>query len=226
MKIIIATVKSWNIKLAEEFRRNHPEIQVLLVTAPDKLNLAHVKKFDPDYIFFPHWSWIIPEPIWKVYRCVIFHMTDVPYGRGGSPLQNLIVRGKKNTKISALHAAGQLDAGPVYMKEGLSLKGTAQEIFNRAAEIIFKRMIPEIVKKKRDPIPQKGKVVTFKRRRPDESDISGLSSLTKVYDHIRMLDAEGYPVAFIVNKKISVEFTQARIEKDYVLTQAKIRIKK
>lgn len=226
MKIIIATVKSWNIKLAEEFRRNHPEIQVLLVTAPDKLNLAHVKKLDPDYIFFPHWSWIIPEPIWKVYRCVIFHMTDVPYGRGGSPLQNLIVRGKKYTKISALHTIGQLDAGPVYMKEKLSLTGTAQEIFTRAAEVIFKRMIPEIIKKKRAPVPQKGKVVRFKRRRLEEGDISGLTSLEKVYDHIRMLDAEGYPAAFVANKKILVEFTQAQLEKDYVLTQAKIRIKK
>ncbi len=26
------------------------------------------------------------------FECVCFHMTDVPYGRGGSPLQNLIIR--------------------------------------------------------------------------------------------------------------------------------------
>ena len=29
-------------------------------------------------------------------------MTDLPYGRGGSPLQNLIIRGFESTKISAI----------------------------------------------------------------------------------------------------------------------------
>ena len=43
-------------------------------------------------------------------------MTDLPYGRGGSPLQNLIARGFLETKISAILVEKQLDAGPVYLK--------------------------------------------------------------------------------------------------------------
>jgi len=37
-------------------------------------------------------------------------MTDVPYGRGGSPLQNLIVRGHTETKLTALRCVRDLDA--------------------------------------------------------------------------------------------------------------------
>jgi len=38
--------------------------------------------------------WIILKEIFENYEIILFHMTDLPYGRGGSPLQNLIVRGK------------------------------------------------------------------------------------------------------------------------------------
>ncbi len=73
-------------------------------------------------------------------------MTDLPFGRGGSPLQNLIVRGHKQTKISAIKVVEAMDAGDVYLKEELDLYGTADEIFMRASKIVFKKMIPQILK--------------------------------------------------------------------------------
>ena len=62
---------------------------------------------------------------------MIFHMTDVLYGRGGSPLQNFIIRGHKETKLTAMKCVKELDAGPVYLKEFLSLLGNAEEIYMR-----------------------------------------------------------------------------------------------
>ncbi|MFA5260471.1 MAG: methionyl-tRNA formyltransferase, partial [Candidatus Omnitrophota bacterium] len=94
-KIIIATVKSWNIGAARDFREQNPDVSVRLISDRGKLCLSSVKKFNPDLIFFPHWSWKIPRDIYAAYPCVAFHMTDLPYGRGGSPLQNLIMRGHR-----------------------------------------------------------------------------------------------------------------------------------
>ncbi len=34
----------------------------------------------PRYVFFPHWSHIIPQDIYENFECVIFHMTDFPFG--------------------------------------------------------------------------------------------------------------------------------------------------
>ena len=44
-------------------------------------------------------------------------MTDLPYGRGGSPLQNLIANKIYDTKISAIRAEGGIDTGRIYLKE-------------------------------------------------------------------------------------------------------------
>lgn len=84
----------------------------------------------------------------------MFHMTDLPYGRGGSPLQNLIVRGHKEIMISALRVEKGLDAGDIYMKKPLSLEGTAEEIFIRANDII-EDMIEELILKNTPPIRRK-----------------------------------------------------------------------
>ena len=63
-------------------------------------------------------------------------MTDLPYSRGGSPLQNLILRGHQETQIIALRCVAELDAGPIYMKRPLSLEESAYEIFVRAADVV------------------------------------------------------------------------------------------
>ena len=44
-------------------------------------------------------------------------MTDLPFGRGGSPLQNLIVRGFEETMTSAIKVTKGIDTGDIYLKE-------------------------------------------------------------------------------------------------------------
>src|SRR5690606_15332429 len=108
ISILIATTKSWHIKNARAFKANNTDrYQITIITDHRKLTVERLSKLKPQYVFFPHWSWIIPKSIWSNYTCVVFHMTDLPFGRGGSPLQNLLVRKVYKTKISAL----QVDAG-------------------------------------------------------------------------------------------------------------------
>ena len=85
----------------------------LLVTDAASLSAGLIQALQPRYVFFPHWSWTVPDDVLAAAECVCFHMTDVPYGRGGSPLQNLVSRGHTETKLSALRMVPELDAGPV-----------------------------------------------------------------------------------------------------------------
>jgi methionyl-tRNA formyltransferase len=224
-KYMIATIKSWNIKNSRKFILDNPDFELALITDKNELTFDRVKEFNPRYIFFPHWSWIILKDIYENFECVVFHMTDLPFGRGGSPLQNLIERGIYQTKISAIRVDKELDGGPIYIKRDLDLHGSASEIFERASQIIFADMILYIIENEPVPVPQKGEIVVFQRRTPAQSNIGSMSNLIKVYDYIRMLDAEGYPSAFLETDNLNVEFFNAKMEKDHVLATAKIRIR-
>ncbi len=218
---LVATIHPWNIT---EFEQYSKKIQGnwQLISQPEQLTLEFLSDFNPDYIFFPHWSWIVPNNILSKYTCVCFHMTDLPYGRGGSPLQNLIIKGHTETKISALKMTSSLDAGPVYTKHDLSLKGSALEIFHLAAKVIHK-MITEIISTAPIPKEQTGKITHFKRRTPAQSEIPRNLSNKQLYDFIRMLDAPSYPKAFIKRDSQLLEFSQASIENGIV--SAKVTIK-
>ncbi|MCD6442964.1 MAG: methionyl-tRNA formyltransferase [Thermotogae bacterium] len=221
-RYIVATIKSWNIENAIKLSKKY---EVYLITEKEDLTFERVREINPRYIFFPHWSWKIPKEILENYECVVFHMTDLPFGRGGSPLQNLIVRKIYRTKISAIKVVEELDAGPIYMKEDLCLHGGAEEIYMRASRIIFEKMIPHIIENEPIPKPQEGEVITFRRRKPEEGDISNLRSLDDVYDYIRMLDAEGYPPAFLEVGNLRLEFTRAVRKHGYVMADVKIYLK-
>ena len=226
-KIIIATIKSWNLNNAKQFKKRcSNKYSVLIIDKKEDLNYRKIAKFNPGYIFFPHWSWMIPKSIFENFECVVFHMTDLPFGRGGSPLQNLVSRGIKRTRISAIKVGKELDAGPVYMKIDLNLNGSATDIYKKTAEIVFGKIIPVIISGETVPVPQKGRAVIFKRRSSLESDISGLRSANKVFDWIRMLDAEGYPAAFIESEGLKIEFYNAKLYGKYVTATAKIKVKR
>ena len=221
MKIILANSNPIHEEIA---KKCVSEFGAIVITKKDELTKDKLAEIDPDFVFFLHWSYIIPKEIYGNFNCILFHMTDLPYGRGGSPLQNLIVRDFEETKISAIKVAEGLDTGPVFMKRRLSLLGTAKEIFLRAGEVMFK-MIQEIIAKSIIPVEQEGEVVLFKRRSPRDGDISQLEDLKKVYDYVRMLDCDGYPQAFLETKSFKFEFSRASLKKDYVICEVKISIK-
>ena len=212
--LLLLSSRPWNIGLSQrlQVQLSRP---VHTITSPAALSPEAVARLDPKWIFVPHWSHLIPESIWGTWPTLIFHMTDLPYGRGGSPLQNLIQRGHSNTMITALRCGAELDAGDVYLKEDLSLYGSAEEIFLRADELI-EQMIQRIVCESPQPKPQQGEAVLFSRRKPTESNLANCNSgdLDVCYNQIRMLDSEGYPHAFIEFNGMRLEFRRVSRRSD------------
>jgi len=208
-KIVIATIKSWNLNNAIKFKDlNNKKYDVFIIDQKEDLTVEKLDKIKPNYIFFPHWSWIISKQIYENFECIVFHMTDLPYGRGGSPLQNLIINKVYNTKISAIKVGDGIDTGDIYLKEDFYIgSGSAKEIFYKLSDVIFFKMIPYILKNKPISKPQLGKVVSFSRRKPVESNLlkSQMQNLDDLYDFIRMLDGEGYPKAYIKLNNLKIE---------------------
>ena len=221
-RIAIATPHARYDHLERVLRDVHG-FEIFRLRHRDELSEERIASFGVSHIFFPHWSWLIPESIHQHYECVVFHMTDLPFGRGGSPLQNLIRRGIYETQLSALRVNAGLDTGPIYLKRPLSLYGSAEEIYLRAAQIM-EGMISEIVQGSLRPEPQQGEPTVFPRLRPQDGSIAALESLGQVHDWIRMLDADGYPRAFIRIGHLRLEFERSRRDVDSVSADVRITI--
>jgi methionyl-tRNA formyltransferase len=221
---IIVSEKEWHIDLHLKLQEIFKDDNWKLISKKEDFSKSNLDEFLPNKIFIPHWSHIIPKIVHENYDCVVFHMTDLPYGRGGSPLQNLIVRGHRETKITAIKIDSGIDTGDIYLKKELSLEGTATDIFERATNVIF-LMIQQIVNENLTPYPQEGTPVTFPRRTKEMSNLDLLQTETEIFDYIRMLDANGYPNAFIETSFFKFEFTAASIDDQKIIT-ANVRITK
>jgi methionyl-tRNA formyltransferase len=218
---VVATVKPWNINAYNEIIKQYPGVWHL-ITDHRKLTAEAITSINPEYIFFPHWNHMVPNEILAIATCICFHETDLPYGRGGSPLQNLIALGHKETVITALKMTEELDAGPIYLKRTLSLEGLAEEIFIRTSYVIAE-MIKTIITENPEPEEQVGKPTLFNRRKPSQSKIPTEEiDLGNLFDHIRMLDAEGYPRAYLESGGFRYEISRPALKSGKILADVHI----
>ncbi len=56
----IATIRPWNIQIAEQFIRDHPEWKIHLITEKGGLKKSFLEEIQPLY-FFPHWFYLVPK---------------------------------------------------------------------------------------------------------------------------------------------------------------------
>ena len=125
-------------------------------------------RFKFSYLFLLNWSRKIPASVANEIEIVNFHCTPLPYGRGGGPIENMILRGHETTVVTAHRVVEELDAGPIYTQsEPLSLFGSKDQIRARFVDPVV-RMIQTIVTKRPTPVDQAGDPVYFRRLPEDE----------------------------------------------------------
>ena len=156
MRLIVCDSKGW-FNLNSDIKK---ENQIKFITKKD-LNLKLLKNYNPNYIFFIHWSWIVDPKIYSYCESILFHTAPLPYGRGGSPIQNLILK-VLNHLLCALKMTKELDSGPIYSKIEISLEGSLNTIFKRLNNAI-NELITKIITKKIIPKEQVGSSFLFKR---------------------------------------------------------------
>ena len=211
MRILIASSKNW-FNLKKDIQNDN---EVKLISKKDELSLEFLNKFNPELIFFPHWNWVVSEEIYSQYKCIVFHTAPLPYGRGGSPIQNLILNNFEETPVCALEMTSELDAGPIYTKKTISLEGSLNEILKRI-NVVVNEMIEQLVSKLPTPVQQAGDIHIFKRLKDSDNEVDLNDSAINLYNKIRMLDSPDYPKAFIKIGNYKVEFSNAEINGNQV----------
>ncbi len=115
-------------------------------------------------VFFVHWSMRVPPEFVANRDCVNFHCTALPYGRGGHPIENLIIRGHSSTVLTAHRMDGGLDTGPVLARQrGLSLSGSREDILGRFSVPVAEMMRDIANEERLDGESQRGEPVVFTR---------------------------------------------------------------
>ena len=219
MVYLFCAYRDWSLKLYEKLL--DMDDNFVLIKSPKKLTNSFVKKLNPEFIFFPDWSWIIPKKITDNYKCVCLHESNLPKFRGGSPLQNQIIRGITKTKTTAFFMSNGIDEGDIILQKNLSLKGKIEDIFLRMIDNDFK-IITKIISGKYTVKKQKGTPTLFKRRKPEESELKNLNFSKKyLYDFIRMLE-DPYPNAFIKLGKRKIIFKSANLKDNKLFFQGVI----
>jgi methionyl-tRNA formyltransferase len=222
MRIVIATSKSWfpNSTDVNKFS----DMEILWIKEREALVMEKLMEYKPDFIFFPHWNWKIDKEIYENFKSIVFHTAPLPFGRGGSPIQNLIIKGFKVSPVNAILVGAEIDAGDIIASKEVSLEGNLSDIFARISTIVAD-LILEILQGNAIPSPQIGIPVIFKRRTSADNIIPNSNiDLDGVYDRIRMLDAPDYPKASIQHGNLLIEFSDSRLLNGTLIAQATFKI--
>jgi methionyl-tRNA formyltransferase len=215
---VIASSKKWfsNSINSELFNKD----RFIEISHKDELSVEWLNKIKPKYIFFPHWHWKVPMEIWSKFECVVFHTAPLPYGRGGSPIQNLIIKGYVESPVYALKMSEGIDAGDIYHSINISLKGTIEEIFQRVSHVV-NELISLIITSNIIPKKQEGDAFYFKRLSITDNELQPHLDLNQIYDRIRMVDGLDYPRSYLTIGDIRLEFSEADLRSDAVFAKVK-----
>ena len=145
MKYVMCAHRDYGIDLYDNLKK---QFDFTLIKSKNALKFNTIKKINPSIIFFPDWSWKVPEKIVNNFTCVCFHEAPLPKFRGGSPIQNQIIRGITKTKTTAVVMNEQIDAGDIILQNKVKIsKNETKESLE--AKILNKEHIlyPQAIKK-------------------------------------------------------------------------------
>ena len=199
MKVACVGYRSWALNIYKNLAKDKSKL-FLIIKTKKEFNDLEIIKFNPDLVLFYGWSWLIPQSLIKNFKCLMLHPSDLPKYRGGSPIQNQIINGVTDSKVSIFIMNEKLDAGDIVAQEYLSLEGNISEIFKRI-EITGLKMTQEILREFPKSYKQLDSDATyFKRRTFPENEITLEEIKNKdsiyLYNKVRML-TEPYPYAYI-----------------------------
>jgi methionyl-tRNA formyltransferase len=131
---------------------------------------------------------------------IVVHASDLPCGKGFSPLQWQILEGKAGIKLTLFEAVEACDAGPYYFKEDLVFDGSElyDELRNKLACKIIDMCLSYANNMDRlNPISQTGLESVYPRRTSKNDELDVNQSIAKQFNHLRIADNERHPAYFM-----------------------------
>lgn len=155
-----------------------------------------------DIAFFLGCEQIVPPRILSRHRHnLVVHASDLPKGKGWSPLTWQVLEGRNEIPVCLFEAAENVDSGPIYLKRTIAFKGTEligemrRELARATIALCddFLARFPEVLDQ---AAPQQGESTFYPRRTPVDSRLDPDLSIREQFRLMRVADNERYPCYF------------------------------
>jgi len=133
---------------------------------------------------------------------MVVHPSDLPAGKGFSPIAWQVLEGKREIPIVMFDAVPEVDAGNIYMRDVIRLDGTElnEEIKHKQGISTFLMCIKFVEQyNKLLPDAQSGNESFYKRRTKKDSQLDPEKTIAEQFDLFRIVDNDRYPAFFYLN---------------------------
>ena len=129
MKVCCVGYRPWALEIYDFIEDNNYE--VLIIRSKKEYNEDKIIEYNPDYILFYGWSWIINSKLLEDFKCIMLHPSPLPKYRGGSPIQNQIINDDIISAVTLFKMNEKLDEGDILFQEELLLDKVKQDMTQR-----------------------------------------------------------------------------------------------
>ena len=153
-----------------------------------------------DVVFILGYTKILPRSFLENNRFnLVVHESDLPKGKGFSPVQWQILEGKSEITISLIEALEKFDTGDILLQRKMKLDGTElyPEIRKKQAEntiqIIedFLKIYPNFI-----PLKQIGEESFYRKRNIHDSELDISKTISENFNLLRIGNNEEWPSFF------------------------------
>ncbi|MCW5197507.1 methionyl-tRNA formyltransferase [Buchnera aphidicola] len=183
-----------------------------------------LKKLKPDIMIVVSFGLMIPNKIIKIFSlgCINIHTSLLPKFRGPSPIQSVILKGKKKTGISIIQINDKLDAGNIVYKKSINIKKKdTYKTLKKKLCILGKKSLIKFLKniflKKNISIPQKENDATYtKKIYKKDGLINWNEKASKIEKKVRAFNT--WPGTFFFINKIMIKIWKVNIVQSHKKT--------
>lgn len=134
--------------------------------------------------------------------CLAVHESDLPFGKGFSPVQWQVLEGKKCIPVCLFETVEAVDSGNIYGKGYIELDGYElfYEIREKQALVTMDLMIefllkyPDIESQK-----QEGESTFYPRRTVKDDELNINKTIKEQFNHFRIANNDDYPLYFVID---------------------------
>ncbi len=194
---IVCNKNSWMSayadKLANKLEQNGHNVHICL-------DIGQIKQ--GDFAFYLSCEQIASADILVLNKHnLVVHPSELPKGRGWSPLAWQILEGQDEIYVTLFEANVKVDSGDIYLQEKMRFQGheLADELHVKQGEITIRMCLnflnkyPKIISKRRKQI---GESSYYDRRSPKDNMLDVDQSIAKQFNIFRIVDNDKYPAYF------------------------------